>query len=221
MDKSKDNLDDDNKMEEYKFDPNDYCRLCDGHLRGIRHMVDCRRKREGYSPARVVLEKREDESKNELLNRRPLELNERNKTAKNETKEDNFEKVDRVEDKEIETKLTPEELKSVFPRLRTCTGVGDQATTEGELSSEMSRSQPREEKNHETLAEKVSKLENEEGEINAIVKEIEKAEKIYTHDMELIRQVLERQVLSPQDRLTLNKVLEQSETMMELSLINI
>ena len=100
MDKSKDNLDDDNKMEEYRFDPNDYCRLCDGHLRGIRHMVDCRRKREGYSPARVVLEKREDESKNELLNRRPLELNERNKTAKNETKEDNFEKVDRVEDKE-------------------------------------------------------------------------------------------------------------------------
>ena len=215
MDKYKDNFDDDNKMEEYKFDPNDYCRFCSGHLRGIRHLADCRRKREGYSPARVVLEKREDESKNELLNRRPLELNERNKTAKNETKEDNFEKVDRVEDKEIETKLTPEELKSVFPRLRTCTGVGDQATTEGELTSEMSRSKPREEKNHETLAEKVSKLENEEGEINAIVKEIEKAEKIYTHDMELIRQVLERQVLSPQDRLTLNKVLEQSETMME------
>ena len=29
--KHKDNFDD-NKMEEYKFDPNDYCRLCDGHL---------------------------------------------------------------------------------------------------------------------------------------------------------------------------------------------
>ena len=64
--KHKDNFDD-NKMEEYKFDPNDYCRLCNGHLRGIRHMADCRRKREGYSPARVVLEKREDESKNKLV----------------------------------------------------------------------------------------------------------------------------------------------------------
>ena len=71
MDKCKDNLDDDNKMEEYKFDPNDYCRLCDGHLRGIRHMVECRRKRE-------------DESKNELL-RRPLELGV--SKVENETKE--------------------------------------------------------------------------------------------------------------------------------------
>ena len=80
----------------------------------------CRRKREGYSPARVVLEKREDVSKNKLVEcqrkrekesenntkiannkllRRPLELgvskdeNERDKTAK-KTKEDNFEKVD-------------------------------------------------------------------------------------------------------------------------------
>ena len=143
MDKYKDNFDDDNKMEEYKFDPNDYCRLCDGHLFGIRHLVECRRKREKEF-------ENDTEIANNELPRRPLEL-----------------------------------------------GVSE------------------EEKNHETLAEKVSKLENEEGEINAIVKEIEKAEKIYTHDMELIRQVLERQVLSPQDRLTLNKVLEQSETMME------
>ena len=66
--KHKDNFDDDNKMEEYKFDPNDYCRFCSGHLRGIRHIVDCRRiKREGYSPVRVVLEKREDVSKNKLV----------------------------------------------------------------------------------------------------------------------------------------------------------
>ena len=173
-----------NEVIKLLFDPNDYCKLCDGNLLGIRHLVECRRKSE--------------------------------KAAENETgeKEDNSDKVNRVEDKETETKLTPEEPKSVFPRLRTCTGVGDQATTEGELSSEMSRSQPREEKNHETLAENVSKLEYEEGEINAIVKEIEKAEKIYTHDMELIR-VLERQVLSPQDRLRINEAETEAETLME------
>ena len=194
-------------MEKYEsnfdYDPQKYCRFCDGNLRGIRHIVDCRRKREGYSPVRVRHEKREKESENNTkiannkLLRRPLELgvskdeNERDKTAK-KTKEDNFEKVDRVDDK-----------------------VNDK---ESEI----------EEKNHETLAEKVSKVENEENraetdqkrveyeedKINAIVKEIEKAEKIYTHDMELIR-VLERQVLSPQDRLALNKILEQSETLLE------
>ena len=89
------------------FDPNDYCKLCDGHLLGIRHLVECRRKSE--------------------------------KAAENETKEkeDNSEKVNRLEDKETEAKLTP---KSVFPRMRTCTGVGDQTTTEGGLTSEMSRS---------------------------------------------------------------------------------
>ena len=86
MDKYKDNFDDDKKMEEYKFDLNDYCRFCNGHLRGIRHMVDgCRRKtipriREGYSPERGILYKREKESENDTeianneLPRRPLEL---------------------------------------------------------------------------------------------------------------------------------------------------
>ena len=194
-------------------------------------MADCRRKREGYSPARVVLEKREDESKNKLVEcqrkrekesennteiannellRRPLELgvskdeNERDKTAKNETKEDNFEKVDRIEDNETEAERTPEESKSVFPRLRTCTGVGDQTTTKGELSSEMSRSQTREEKNNETLAEKVSKLENEGEEMNDIVKEVEKAEKL----MAIIRD-LENRDLNDQDRLTLKFVQEK------------
>ena len=83
--KHKDNFDDDNKMEEYKFDPNDYCRLCNGHLRGIRHMADCQRMREKESENNTKI------ANNKLL-RRPLELgvskdeNERDKTAKNETK---------------------------------------------------------------------------------------------------------------------------------------
>ena len=172
MDKSKDNLDDDNKMEKYEsnfdYDPQKYCRFCDGNLRGIRHLVECRRNREKES-------ENDREIANNELPRRPLELgvskveNEKNKTAKNETKEDNFVK----------------------------------------------RSQTREEKNHETLAEKVSKLENEGEEINDIVKEVEKAEKL----MEIIRD-LENRDLSDQDRLTLKfaqeKLIERANQIKDL-----
>ena len=99
MDKYKDNFDDDNKMEEYKFDPNDYCRLCDGHLFGIRHLVECRRKRE------KEFENDTEIANNELI-RRPLELgvskveNERDKTVENETKEKDT-KVERYVDVSI------------------------------------------------------------------------------------------------------------------------
>ena len=73
-----------NEVIKLLFDPNVYCKLCDGNLLGIRHLVECRRKSE--------------------------------KAAEDETgeKEDNSEKVNRVEDKETAAKLTPEESKSVL-----------------------------------------------------------------------------------------------------------
>ena len=102
MDKSKDNLDDDNKMEKYEsnfdYDPQTYCRVCDMNLRGIQHLLKCQN--------------------SELAKARP----------------------------------PPSQVEQDY--------------------------QTREEKNHETLAEKVSKLENEGDEINYIVKEVEKAEKL-------------------------------------------
>lgn len=145
--------------------------------------------------------------------------NERDKTAKNETKEDNLEKVekveDKVEDKETEVELTPEESKFVFSRPAHCTGRKIQTTTKERLSSEMSRSQTREEKNPETLAEKVSKLENEGEEMNDIVKEVEKAEKL----LGIIRD-LENRDLSDQDRLTLKfaqeKLIERANQIKDL-----
>ena len=136
MDKSKDNLEDDNKMEKYEsnfdYDPQKYCRFCDGNLHGIRHLVECRRNRKEES-------ENDTEIANNELPRRPLEL-----------------------------------------------GVSE------------------EEKNHETLAEKVSKLENEGEEMNDIVKEVEKAEKL----MAIIRD-LENRDLNDQDRLTLKFVQER------------
>ena len=128
-----------NEVIKMLFDPNDYCKLCDGHLLGIRHLVECRRKSE--------------------------------KAAEDETgeKEDNSEKVNRVEDKETEAKLTPEEPKSVFPRLRTCTGVGDQTTTEGGLTSEMSRSEGN--YNKEAFDEREDeKVQDKDGEVKEEVK---------------------------------------------------
>ena len=72
-----------------------------------------------------------------------------------------------------------------------------------------------EEKNHETLAEKVSKLENEGEEMNDIVKEVEKAEKL----LALIRD-LENRDLSDQDRVTLKfaqeKLIERANQIKDL-----
>ena len=160
MDKCKDNLDDDNKMEEYKFDPNDYCRLCDGHLRGIRHMVECRRKRE-------------DESKNELV----IAMN--NKDSGD---------VKNVKDTKVERYVNvsiPEEPDKV-----------DDVESETETNQ-----------NHETLAEKVSKLENEGDEMSDIVKEVEKAEKL----MALIRD-LENRDLSDRDQIRTRKTDGESKS---------
>ena len=116
----------------YDYDPQTYCRICDGNLRGIRHLTS-------------------KKCKNiELAKAKPPPSRVEQDYEKIETKEDNSEK------------------------------------------------ETREEKNHETLAEKVSKLENEGDDMSDIVKEVEKAEKL----MALIRD-LENQDLSNRDCLTL------------------
>ena len=191
MDKSKDNLDDDNKMEKYEsnfdYDPQKYCRFCDGNLHGIRHLVECRRNRkeESENDTEIAI------NDNELL-RRPLELgvskveNKRDKTVENETKEKDT-KVERYVD----------------------VSISEESDKVDDVESEI------EEKNHETLAEKVSKLENEGDEMSDIVKEVEKAEKL----MALIRD-LENRDLSDQDRVTLKfaqeKLIERANQIKDL-----
>ena len=153
MDKSKDNLDDDNKMEKYEsnfdYDPQTYCRVCDMNLRGIQHLLKCQN--------------------SELVKAKPPSSQVEQDYETFETKEkDNSEKVDK-----------------------------------------------REEKNHETLAEKVSKLENEGEEMNDIVEEVEKAEKL----LAIIRD-LENRDLSDQDRVTLKfaqeKLIERANQIKDL-----
>ena len=75
------------------------------NLRGIQHLLKCQN--------------------SELVKAKPPFSQVEQDYETFETKEYNFEKVDRAEDKETEAERTPEESKSVFPRLRTCTGVGD------------------------------------------------------------------------------------------------